>query len=119
MHCFVLELPPRSGVLCVFSLSTVFMPFKIYSLAAVSPRCSSIIAPAQICPIGLAIPLPVMSGAEPCTGSKRDGKFLSGLIFADGAIPIVPVVAGPRSDKISPKRFEPTTTLNLPGLSTK
>ena len=40
-------------------------------------------------------------------------------MFPDGAMPIVPVVAGPRSDKISPKRLDPTTTLNLSGFKTK
>src|SRR5207253_432142 len=34
-------------------------------VATCSPGCSSIIAPAQIAPAGLAIPLPAMSGAEP------------------------------------------------------
>ena len=43
--------------------------------AAASPRCSSIIAPDQIWPIGLAMRLPAMSGAEPCTGSNIDGKL--------------------------------------------
>jgi len=33
-------------------------------------RCSSIIAPDQICPMGFAIFFPAMSGAEPCTGSN-------------------------------------------------
>ena len=56
-----------------------------------SPRCSSIIAPDQIWPIGLAMPLPAMSGAEPCTGSNSDGNVRSGLMLADGAMPIVPV----------------------------
>jgi hypothetical protein len=36
-------------------------------------RCSSMSAPDQIWPMGLAIPLPAMSGAEPCTGSNVDG----------------------------------------------
>ena len=39
-------------------------------------------------------------------------------MFPDGAIPIVPVQAGPRSDKISPKRFDATMTSNLSGLKT-
>ena len=33
--------------------------------------------------------------------------------------PMVPVQAGPRSDRISPNRLEPTTTSNLSGFSTK
>ena len=50
-------------------------------------------------PTGFAIPLPAISGAEPCTGSNKDGNLFSGFIFADGAIPTVPVQAGPKSDK--------------------
>ena len=65
------------------------------SAASAWPRWSSIIAPDQIWPIGLAMPLPAMSGAEPCTGSNIDGNSRSGLRLADGAMPIVPVTAGP------------------------
>src|SRR6185437_16196444 len=59
-----------------------------------------------------------MSGADPCTGSNTDGNLRSGLMLPDGAMPIVPVQAGPRSDRISPNRFEATTTLNVSGFST-
>ena len=41
------------------------------------------------------MPLPAMSGAEPCTGSNSDGKLRSGLMLPDGAMPMVPVQAGP------------------------
>ena len=41
-----------------------------------------------------------------------------GLILPEGAIPIVPVQAGPKSDKMSPKRLDATTTSNLSGLNT-
>ena len=58
--------------------------------------------------MGLAIFFPKMSGADPCTGSKREGKFRSGLIFPEGAIPIVPVQAGPKSERISPNKFDAT-----------
>src|SRR4030095_17222783 len=60
-----------------------------------------------------------MSGALPCTGSKHDGNSRSGFRFADGAMPMVPVQAGPRSERMSPKRFEPTTTSNQSGCWTK
>src|SRR5512141_929001 len=60
-----------------------------------------------------------MSGALPCTGSKHDGNSRSGLRFAEGAMPMVPVQAGPRSERMSPKRFEPTTTSNQSGCRTK
>ena len=40
-------------------------------------------------------------------------------MLPDGAMPIVPVQAGPRSERMSPNRFEATTTSNQSGLSTK
>ncbi len=76
-------------------------------------------APDQIWPSGLAMLRPAMSGAEPCTGSNSEGKLPSGLRLADGAIPMVPVQAGPRSERMSPNRLEPTTTSNQSGLHTK
>src|SRR5438477_11895062 len=60
-----------------------------------------------------------MSGALPCTGSKHDGNSRAGFRFAEGAMPMVPVHAGPRSERMSPKRFEPTTTSNQSGCCTK
>ena len=69
-------------------------------------------------PIGLAIFLPAMSGAEPCTGSKIEGAVRSGLILPEAAMPMVPAVAGPRSERMSPKRFDATITSKRSGLST-
>src|SRR6266496_269650 len=60
-----------------------------------------------------------MSGAEPCTGSNMDGHSLSGLMLPPGARPIEPAMAGPRSDRMSPNRFEATTTSNQSGCWTK
>src|SRR6202023_1045365 len=94
------------------------LPTALAAAAPGSPRSSTIMAPDQIWPIGLAMPCPAMSGAEPCTGSNTDGNLRSGLILPDGAMPMVPVQAGPRSDRMSPNRFDATTTLNLSGLST-
>ena len=59
-------------------------------LAAFSPRWSSIIAPAQTAPTGLALPVPAMSGADPCTGSNMPGWDRSGLMLALAAMPIPP-----------------------------
>src|SRR6185503_2477068 len=69
--------------------------------------------------MGLAMFFPAMSGAEPCTGSNSDGYSRSGLMLAEGAMPMVPAHAGPRSERMSPKRFEPTTTSNQSGCWTK
>ena len=52
--------------------------------AAASPRCSSIITPDQNVPIGLAMPLPMMSKAEPWIGSNMEGNLRSGLRLAVG-----------------------------------
>jgi hypothetical protein len=60
-------------------------------VAVGSPRWSSIMLAQQIWQIGLAMPRPATSGAEPYTGSKRLGKRRSGLMFALGAMPMVPV----------------------------
>ena len=60
-----------------------------------------------------------MSGAEPCTGSNTEGNLRSGLMLPDGAMPMVPVQAGPRSDRMSPNKLEATTTLNQSGFMTK
>src|SRR5260370_7984902 len=73
----------------------------------------------QICATGLAIFLPPMSGAEPWTGSNIEGNSRSGFILAEGASPIDPTTAAPRSERMSPKRFDPTTTSNQSGWLTK
>src|SRR3546814_12427832 len=49
------------------------------------------------------MPLPAMSGAEPCTGSNSEGNCRGGLRFAAGAMPMEPATAGPRSERMSPK----------------
>src|SRR5882762_353065 len=115
----VSALPPRSLVRSVRSPRVRSIAATIEAAALFSPRCSSIIAPDQIMPMGLAMPCPTISGAEPCTGSNTDGKWPSGLILPEGAMPMVPVQAGPRSERISPNKLEPTTTSNQSGCSTK
>ncbi len=59
--------------------STASIARTIGAAASACPRCSSISAPDQICPIGLAMPLPAMSGAEPCTGSNSRRKHALGI----------------------------------------
>ena len=49
---------------------------SIVLAASVAPNaCSSNMATDAIAPIGLALSLPAMSGADPCTGSKSPGPF--------------------------------------------
>src|SRR5262249_38287156 len=75
----VLALPPRSGVSAVTrSIARINR-----SPAGFSRRCSSIMT----VPIGVAIPLPIMSKAEPWIGSNIEGKVRSGLGLAGGAQP--------------------------------
>ena len=119
--------PPRSAVRGPSrSTSSIARDDRVVGLAvarvrrpASAARKASIIAPDQIIAIGLAMPLPAMSGAEPCTGSNSDGNVRSGFRLPDGARPIVPVQAGPRSDRMSPNRFDATTTSKRSGCSTK
>ena len=60
--------------------------------------------------VGSALPVPAMSGAEPCTGSNSDGPVRSGLRLPDAARPIPPATAPPRSVRMSPKRLSVTMT---------
>ena len=48
-------------------------------------------------------------------GLKQRRELPLGIDIAEGAMPIVPVQAGPRSDRMSPNRFAPTTTSNQSG----
>ena len=72
-HCVVLLVPWRSFVLFVLIDKVFSIEVKIVFAASFSPKWSSINAPDHICPIGFAIPLPAISGAEPWTGSNKDG----------------------------------------------
>ena len=72
--------------------------------------------------IGLATPLPAMSGAEPCTGSYSALRF---LVFgstspseADASMPSEPVSIAAMSDSMSPNRLSVTITSNCFGLRT-
>ena len=60
--------------------------------------------------VGLAMPWPAMSGAEPCTGSNIEGAVRSGLRLAELARPMPPPTAPPRSVRMSPKRLSVTIT---------
>ena len=61
------------------------------------------------------MPLPAMSGAEPCTASKMAA---STPMFAPGAIPSPPTSPAISSERMSPKRFVVTIVSNCHGFST-
>ena len=116
--CCVVALPPRSGV-CRFGSPVTRSTARIsLSAAAVSPKCSSIIAPVQNVATGLAMPLPVMSKAEPWIGSNMEGVLRSGLRFAVGAMPSEPASAAARSDRMSAWRLVATIVSSVWGLLT-
>src|ERR1700746_2318935 len=64
--------------------------------------------------IGLAMPLPGISGAAPCTGSNNDRRFLVLASIspseADGSMPSEPVSIAAISDSMSPNRLSATLT---------
>src|SRR5690606_18500361 len=83
---------------------------RIRSASSPSPRNSSISAADSTAAVGLASPLPAMSGAEPCTGSNMLGPVRAGLRLADEAKPTPPETAPPRSVRMSPNRLSVTIT---------
>src|SRR5262249_52406407 len=85
--CAGVALPPRSGVCMEESAVTRSIARIRRPAAAVSPRWSSIMTLDQNVPIGLAMPLPTMSKAEPWIGSNIEGNLRSGLGLAVGGAP--------------------------------
>src|SRR5580704_5030771 len=96
----VVALPPRSGVWTpeAVTRSTACISRRA---ASFSPRWSSIREAVQKAPMGLAMPLPVMSKAAPWMGSNMEGKRRSGSRLAVGAIPRLPARAAARSERMS------------------
>ena len=72
-NSWVVFFPPKSGVRTRPAAITAFSPVITRAAAAASPRCSNIMAEAQMAAMGLAMPRPAMSGALPCTGSNTGG----------------------------------------------
>lgn len=72
---------------------------------------------------GLAMPLPAMSGAEPCTGSYIDLRLpvlaSTSPSEADGSMPSEPVSIAAMSDSMSPNRLSVTMTSNCFGHLTR
>lgn len=96
----VFDFPPRSGVTmpCSDTSSTAF----ISTLAASSsPSHASISEAVQKVPIGFAIPLPVISNADPWIGSNIEGCSRVGSRLLVGAMPMEPANAAARSEMMS------------------
>src|SRR3546814_20291946 len=66
-------------------------------------------APVHMAPIGLAMPLPTMSKAEPWIGSNIEGTSSAGLMLAVAPLPRLPVSAEARSERMSACRLVATT----------
>src|ERR1700722_5648659 len=113
---FVVAVPPTSGVMMpapvTFSTARISL-----AEASASPRWSSICDAVQKLATGLAMPLPVISKAEPWIGSNIEGKRRPGSILAVGATPRLPASAPARSDRISAWRLVATMVSRLCGLS--
>ena len=97
---------------------TVSIAAISFSAAAASPSRSSIIAPVQKAPIGLAMPLPMMSKAEPWIGSYMDGCFPDGSTLPVAPLPRLPVSAEARSERMSACRLLARIVSKLPGFVT-
>ena len=115
VNCAVLALPPRSPVRTWSMLSVWSIAVRNRVACCVSLQWSSIMAAASISAIGFAMPLPAMSGAEPCTASKMAA---SAPMLAPGAMPRPPTSPATRSDRMSPNRLVVTSMSNCQGLST-
>ena len=86
----------------------------LWTLEAMSP-CpiwTSIITAPSKSPEGFAMPLPAMSGAEPCTASNM---AKSTPMFDDPPSPTEPVISAAMSEMMSPYRFGVTMTSKLCG----
>ena len=74
------------------------------------------IAAERIVPIGFAMPLPAISGAEPWAGWKTATRSPTS---AEGAIPMPPMSPAAKSLKMSPNMFSVTSTSNRRGSRTR
>ncbi|CAI6229417.1 unnamed protein product [Periconia digitata] len=93
------------------------MAFMSTSAPFSSPSQRSISAALQNAPTGFAIPFPAISGALPWIGSNILGFFLVGSRLLLGAIPILPLSAAARSDRISACKLVATMVSRLFGSS--
>src|SRR5438093_93193 len=71
----VVALPPMSGVRTFDRAKVSAIAVSTASAASITPRCLSIMAPDQICPMGFAMPFPAMSGAGQIEGESQDALY--------------------------------------------
>ena len=93
-------------------------PASTAAAASRSPRWSRSSEAERTAATGLARPVPAMSGADPCTGSNKEGDE-AGLRLALAAVPRPPAMAAPRSVRMSPNRLSVTITSKRPGSLTR
>src|SRR5450755_3629642 len=115
---------PGSAISAVLAPAARAVPTAFSSRSASPGRLSvmrSIMATLRIEPSGLAMPLPAISGALPCTGSYsalRRPKRSTGPSDADGSMPSEPEAIAAQSDRMSPKILPVTITSNCRGSRT-
>lgn len=97
---FVVALPPRSPVNTPFE-HTFSTDFINCAAASASPSQANISAAVQKVATGLAMPLPVMSKADPWMGSNMLGFWRVGSRLLVGAMPMDPARAAARSERMS------------------
>nr|POE60658.1 hypothetical protein CFP56_77607 [Quercus suber] len=82
----------------------------ILSACSFKPMCCSIMIEDSSSAVGLARPLPAISGADPCTASKMEHSL---PMFAEGVRPRPPIRPAHMSERMSPYRLGMTRTLSL------
>ena len=93
-----LKLPQRE-LKALEALKTAKTAFSTRFACSISPKLRSIITALKRTAVGLARPLPAMSGAEPWTASYM---IVSGPMFADPVTPRPPTRPETRSETMSP-----------------
>src|SRR5690606_32157751 len=97
----VVPLPPRAGVRLSLAFMVSTMAWRRRRASSMRPMWASICPAASSSAQGLAMPLPAMSGAEPCTASKIAASV---PMLAPGARPRPPTRPAQRSEMMSPNR---------------